>query len=95
MLDKGWTEITNYDDLQPGDVVFFGETVGRNTHGGNGYKYYSKHPLDSTYHREYKHTALYAGNDEWYDTGETSSIQSGGKIKRNRKGWFGVGLRMP
>ena len=94
LIEKGWIEITNYDDLQPGDVVFFGPQVYVD-HGGNGYKYYSKHLLDGVHHREYEHTALYAGNNEWYDTGETSSIQSGGKITRNRRSWFGVGLRMP
>ena len=95
LIEQGWVEIKNYDDLQPGDVVFFG-TTSSTSHGGNGYKWYSKHFIGANgLHVEYKHTALYAGNDEWYDTGETDSIRSGGKIKRNRRSWFGVGLRMP
>ena len=95
LIEQGWVEITNYEDLQPGDVVFFGKTTST-SHGGKGKDWFSKHIIGANgLHLEFKHTALYAGNDEWYDTGSIDSIRAGGTIKVNRKGWFVVGLRMP
>ena len=97
LLEQGWQEITRYEDLQAGDVCFFKYAGYHSSHGGAGEKYYSKHVNSEGKHVEYGHTALYAGDDTWYDTGSDSSIvrESPYKDTSYHKSTFSVALRMP
>ena len=97
LLDHGWQRIENYDDLRAGDVCFFKGPIYSSSHGGAGEKYYSKHVDSNGKHVEYGHTALYAGDNRWYDTGSDSSIvrESPYYDASYHKSTFAVGLRMP
>ena len=95
LIDKGWRRIESYNDLQPGDVVFFREDRNE-AHDGAGAKYYMKHTIGANgLHLEFGHVALYAGDGKWYDTGGDTSIVAGEAFKANKSGQFAVALRMP
>ena len=97
LLEQGWQRIERYEDLQPGDVCFFREDT-ETYHESKATQWFMKHTIGPNgLHVEYGHTALYAGDDTWYDTGSTESIQRKSPYKDSsyHKSTFAVALRMP
>lgn len=54
LTSAGWSEISSYDELEAGDIVFMNYNDGG---------------------KDYDHVQIYAGDDTWYNAGETSAIQ--------------------
>lgn len=75
LKNAGWSEISSYDDLEAGDIVFMNYNDGG---------------------KDYDHVQIYAGEDTWYNAGDTSAIRRASPYKQGswaRDNFF-VALRL-
>lgn len=75
LKNAGWNEISSYDDLEAGDIVFMNYNDGG---------------------KDYDHVQIYAGEDTWYNAGDTSAIRRASPYKQGswaRDNFF-VALRL-
>ena len=92
LKEHGWQDITEYSQLEAGDVIFFkydGWYSGTWTRGGA--------LSDGGKHEEWGHVELYAGNNTWFNFGSTKGIRTVSPFYADKSSGykFDRGLRMP